>query len=50
MPGISGNKRRVLDDSLFYFEPQRIELSLEFRPDRSIRTGFRQSFSEVPDR
>jgi len=42
MPGIRGDKSRILSNSLFYLQAKSIELSLEFRPDRLILTGLRQ--------
>jgi hypothetical protein len=50
MPWISSNKRGILDNPLLYGKPQRIELSLEFSPDRSVLAGSRQSLAEIPDR
>ncbi len=48
MPGIRGDKSRILSNSLFYLQAKSIELSLEFCPDRSILTGLRQPLSEIP--
>jgi len=48
MPGIRGDTSRILNNSLFYLQAKSIELSLEFRPDRSILTGLHQPLSEMP--
>ena len=49
VPRISSDKGRILDGALFHREAARIELSLEFFPDRPVSASLHQPLLEIPD-